>query len=165
MIIIIMGVSGSGKSTVGRLLADRLRWPFHDGDELHPPKNVDKMASGQPLDDDDRWPWLERIGVIMRKCTDGNGSAVIACSALREDYRRFLREQSGSVKFVYLRGSLDTILRRMKARQNHFMPAGLLDSQFAALEEPQQAITVDIEQALDDIVASIVRRLSLADSG
>ncbi len=159
MIIIVMGVSGSGKSTIGRQLADRLACDFVDGDDLHPAENVAKMAAGEPLDDDDRWPWLERIADLMRGYDGSGRNAVIACSALRRVYRDLLSDGSPDVRYVYLRGSPQTVLSRMNARADHFMPADLLDSQFEALEEPANAIVVDIEQSVGEIVDAVAERL------
>lgn len=161
MIIILVGVSGSGKSTVGRLLAERLAWEFHDGDDLHPEENVRKMATGTPLTDDDRWPWLERIGEMMQECDDAGRNAVIACSALRTAYRDYLLRHSPAVDLVFLRGQRDTILERMQRRSDHFMPADLLDSQFDALEEPQHAVIADAAKSPEEIVEHIVQELSL----
>ncbi len=163
MIIIVMGVSGSGKTTVGRLLAGRLGWDFHDGDDLHPLENVFKMASGVPLTDDDRRPWLETIGQVMRASDEAGREAVIACSALRKAYRDYLMVQSPVVRLVYLRGDRDTILARMKSRSDHFMPADLLDSQFEVLEEPKDAIVADISKSPEEIVELIVPQLGRAD--
>lgn len=156
-----MGVSGAGKTTVGRLLAERLGWAFHDGDDLHPDANVRKMASGIPLTDDDRWPWLERIGSVMRRCDDAGRHAVVACSALRERYRVFLAGQSGDVAIVFLRGDRKTIRRRVEERDGHFMPPDLLDSQFDSLEEPRDAVVVDVAGSPEEIVGAIVSGLRL----
>jgi gluconokinase len=161
MIIILMGVSASGKSTVGRLLARRLGWEFHDGDDLHPDANVRKMASGTPLTDDDRWPWLARIVRVMKECDAAGRNAVIACSALRKTYRDYLRRHGTAVEFVFLRGERQVLRERIRERSDHFMPAALLDSQFDALEEPQQAVVVDVDKPPAEIVEDIVHRLSL----
>jgi gluconokinase len=161
MIIILMGVSGSGKSTVGRLLAERLDWEFHDGDDLHPEENVRKMASGTALTEDDRWPWLERIGQVMHECDDAGRNAILACSALRSTYRDYLLRLSPAVDLVFLRGDRDTILERMRKRSDHFMPADLLDSQFEALEAPQHAVIADVAKSPDEIVDDIMQELSL----
>jgi gluconokinase len=157
MILIVMGVAGSGKSTIGRLLADRLRWPFYDGDDFHPPANVAKMQSGQPLTDKDRSGWLSALADLIRECVTQNRSAVIACSALKQRYRDQLQVDA-SVHFVYLRGSYDLIEARMRQRTGHYMPPSLLASQFAALEEPLAALTIDIDQTPEQIVDEIVSR-------
>jgi len=147
MIVVIMGVSGSGKSTVGAALARELGWTLIDADDLHPPANVAKMAAGIPLTDDDRWPWLDRIVDEMRRALAGNGHAVIACSALREVYRTRLA-RAGDVRFVHLAGDYATIAERLASRSHRYMPATLLDSQFAALEPPADAITIDVRDAV-----------------
>src|SRR3972149_8446132 len=132
--IVIMGVSGSGKSSVGARLSVRLAMPFHDADEFHPRANVAKMSSGTPLTDDDRWPWLDAIGKALH---DTKGGIIVACSALRRVYRDRLRTAAGRpVIFVHLAGSRQTIGERLDARRGHFMPPRLLDSQFATLEPP-----------------------------
>ncbi len=152
-----MGVSGAGKTSVGQALASAIGGRFVDGDDFHPPANVDKMRRGLALDDDDRAAWLDRIAGFI---TDHDGTAplVVACSALKRRYRRHLGRQG--YRLVYLKGSPDVIATRMKNRQGHFMPAALLDSQFAALEEPQEAIVVDIDQPVAAIVARIVEALA-----
>ena len=160
MIVVLMGVCGCGKTTVGRALAESLGWPFHDADDFHPPANVAKMASGTPLTDDDRWPWLDRLVDEMRRALAGNGHAVIACSALREAYRERLAK-AGDVRFVHLAGDHDTIAARLSTRAHHYMPASLLDSQFAALEPPRNAIIVDVRLSVDEQVQSICAALGL----
>jgi gluconokinase len=160
MIVVLMGVCGCGKTTVGRALAESLGWPFHDADDFHPPANVAKMASGTPLTDDDRWPWLDRLVDEMRRALAGNGHAVIACSALREAYRERLAK-AGDVRFVHLAGDHDTIAARLSTRAHHYMPASLLDSQFAALEPPRNAIIVDVRLSVDEQVQSIRAALGL----
>jgi gluconokinase len=150
--VVVMGVSGSGKSTVGSLLAQRLRVPFVDADSLHPPANVAKMTAGQPLDDYDRYPWLARVGQWLADHRDGG---VASCSALKRDYRDRLRARCPSVEFLYLRGSAETIATRLATRSDHFMPAALLRSQFDALQPlgaDEPGVTVDIEQGVDAIV-------------
>jgi gluconokinase len=154
--IVVMGVSGSGKSTVGAALAQRLRVPFGDGDDLHPPANVAKMAAGQPLDDDDRYPWLEAIGEWLAAHRDG---AVMSCSALRRKYRDQLRRHCADVEFLHLGGSPEVIGKRQASRPGHFMPASLLQSQFATLEplEPDEhGVTIDVDQNIDSIVDNYV---------
>jgi carbohydrate kinase (thermoresistant glucokinase family) len=153
-----MGVSGSGKTTVGEALARKLGWRFIDADDLHPPGNVAKMASGVALDDDDRWPWYDRIVAEMRRVSAGGQSTVVACSALKKAYRDRLAA-GGDVRVVYLKGDAATIEPRLKRRAGHFMPASLLPSQFATLQEPHDAIVVDIRQPVDDQVAAIARAL------
>jgi len=160
MIVVVMGVCGCGKTTVGQALAESLGWPFHDADDFHPPANVAKMAAGVPLTDDDRWPWLDRIVDEMRRALAGNGHAVIACSALRETYRARLA-QAGDVRFVHLAGDYGTIAERLASRSHRYMPATLLDSQFAALEPPADAITIDVRDAVPRQVRAIEAALGV----
>lgn len=159
MIALVMGVCGCGKTTVGEALASKLRWRFIDADDLHPPANVAKMASGVPLDDDDRWPWYDRVVAEMRRVSRAGQSAVVACSALKKAYRDRLAA-GGDVRIVYLKGDAATIEQRLKHRSGHFMPAALLPSQFATLEEPQAAIVVDIREPVEEQVAAIARALT-----
>jgi len=154
MVYVMMGVSGSGKTVVGRELAERLGLPFYDSDEFHPPQNIAKMKANIPLNDADREPWLRALVPGIREWSAAGG-AVLACSALKEKHRQILRE-GGVVKFVFLKGSKELIARRLAQRKNHFMPATLLDSQFAALEIPSDAISVSVEESVDSIVADIV---------
>ena len=158
MIALLMGVCGSGKSTVGRALAAALDWPFVDADTLHPPGNVAKMASGIPLTDEDRWPWFDRIVTEMRRYDASGEHVVIACSALKQAYRDRLA-RGGLVRFVYLKGDAAVIEPRLAARTGHFMPPALLASQFATLEEPADAIVVDIAQPVEAQVEAISRAL------
>lgn len=157
-VLVLMGVCGSGKSTVGKLLAEELGWPFYDGDDFHPPANVEKMRQGEPLTDEDRYPWLEilagKIGEWLQQ-----GNALLASSALKERYRDILRGGRDEVVFVHLKGSYELIRKRLDARQHRYMPASLLDSQFEALEEPQDAWTVDISGTEQEAVAQVLRRL------
>jgi gluconokinase len=156
-LIVAMGVSGSGKSTVGAALAQRLRVPFADADDFHPPANIAKMTAGHPLDDTDRRPWLEAIGEWLTEHTDGGG--VMSCSALKRVYRDQLREHAPGVEFLHLAGSREVIARRQASRPGHFMPASLLDSQFAILEplEPdERGQAVDVDQSIDAIVQEYV---------
>ena len=160
---VMMGVSGSGKSTVGAALAERLGWEFIDGDSLHPPANLAKMHAGQPLDDHDRGPWLRTIAVQIDFWIEHAMPGVIACSALKRRYRdRIVGERPG-VQLIYLRGSEKLIAERLVERHGHFMPASLLDSQFAALEPPEpdeHAIVVDIDRSVAAIVDAVVTGLT-----
>ena len=158
MIVVLMGVCGCGKSTIGRALAAELDWPFVDADTLHPRENVAKMASGIALSDEDRWPWFDRIVAEMQRHAAAGRHVVIACSALRQGYRDRLAS-GGSVRFVYLKGDAKTIGPRLAGRTGHFMPASLLASQFATLEEPADAIVIDIVQPVEAQVAAISRAL------
>lgn len=155
MIVVVMGVSGCGKTTIGELLASRLAYPFLDADEFHPPENVAKMAAGTPLSDADRWPWLEALNAKLI----ANQSAVLACSALKESYRNVLSKGLTDCRFVHLRGSIELIRARMKERRHRYMPASLLESQFATLEPPADAIEVDIGLSAPECVAAIKARL------
>ena len=163
MIVVVMGVSGSGKSTVGAALAATLGWPLIDADDLHPPENVAKMAAGVPLTDDDRWPWLDAMGKGLHDTAETAGLAVGACSALKRSYRDRLVKAAGEpIVFVYLEGSYAEIDRRMKARKHHFMPESLLRSQFAALEPPGQdenAITVPIAATPEIVTDAAMKKL------
>lgn len=153
-----MGVAGSGKSTVGRLVADRLSCNFGEGDDLHPAANVAKMAAGHALTDDDRWPWLARVRAWLDEHIAAGRPGVITCSALKRVYRDVLRNEH--VVFVYLSGTREQLLNRLATRQGHFMPPSLLDSQLATLEPPsadEQSISVDISARLGDQVEQIVR--------
>ena len=158
MIVIVMGVAGCGKSTIGRRLADRLGWPFYDGDDFHPPANIKKMSEGTPLTDEDRAGWLNTLADLIGDHVRHNQSAVIACSALKQKYRDTLRVDA-SVCFVYLRGSYDLIEARLRQRSGHYMPPNLLSSQFASLEEPQGVVTIDASLPPEQIVAEIARQL------
>ena len=160
MIVLMMGVCGSGKTTTGKALAESLDWPFFDGDDFHPVANVARMAAGQPLTDADRWPWIERIAEAMRGVLDRGGNAVFACSALKSAYRQRMQRE-GDVRVVFLDGGVETIGPRLAARTQHFMPASLLPSQFAALEAPDDALIVDIRDAVPTQVARIRDGLSI----
>jgi gluconokinase len=159
MIVVVMGVCGCGKSTVGAALAAAMGWPFFDADEFHPPANVAKMAAGIPLTDEDRAPWLDRLAAEMGGIERAGGSAVLACSALKAAYRERLAV-AGDVRFVHLKGDRATIAARVAARTDHYMPAALVDSQFAALEPPADAIDVDVVLPVPEQVAAIRVRLS-----
>lgn len=159
MFIIVMGVSGSGKNTVGELLAARLGCPFYDGDHFHPPANVAKMSAGFPLDDEDRQGWLLALAAMIRTGLDAGQCGVIACSALKQSYRDLLAVDPQRVRFVYLKGTFDLIWERMAARQGHYMKAPMLRSQFATLEEPVDAPAYDITQPPQQIVDAILTDL------
>ena len=160
MIVVVMGVSGCGKSTVGAALAGALGWRFLDADDFHPAENVAKMAAGTPLTDADRWPWLDRIVEALRAVTAEQRSAVLACSALRESYRTRLA-RAGALRFVHLRGDAAAIAPRLAARQHRYMPATLLSSQFATLEPPSDAIDIDVGSDCATQVTQIVAALAL----
>lgn len=157
---VIMGVSGCGKSSVGAALGEKLGVAYVDGDDLHPSENIAKMSKGLPLNDEDRWPWLAKVGETLAA---NKGCAIIGCSALKRVYRDKIRETVAEpVLFIHLAGSRAVIAARMSRRSGHFMPDSLLDSQFATLEPPQSdelALTVDIDQSLDGIIATILAAL------
>jgi gluconokinase len=157
--LIIMGVSGCGKTTVGRTLAERLEWDFYDGDDFHPPENVAKMAAGIALDDDDRAPWLATLHDLIASCLARHAPGILACSSLKERYRQTLLAGNSATEIVYLRGSYDLILRRMTARYGHYMKAELLKSQFEDLEEPAEALTLDATLSVDRIVEEVIERM------
>jgi gluconokinase len=163
-IIVVMGVSSSGKSTVGAALAERLGVPFLDGDGYHPPANVEKMRAGIPLTDTDRWPWLERLSLALKEAAGQRGLAVGACSALKRTYRDFMTGIAGEpILFVYLQGTKDVIAARIASRKHEFMPASLLDSQFATLEEPvadENAVAVPVTDPVERIVERIARSIT-----
>jgi gluconokinase len=165
-VLIVMGVSGSGKSTVGALLALRLRWEFEDADWFHPAANVEKMHDGVPLTDEDRWPWLGAIAAWIDKARRSGRHGVIACSALKRRYRKVLVGDRANVRLVYLKGDETLIARRIATRHEHFMPRSLLHSQFDTLEEPgpdENPIIVSIEPAPREIVAQVLSALSMAE--
>jgi gluconokinase len=162
--LVVMGVSGSGKSTIAEHLAARLGWRYVDGDLFHPPANVAKMSAGYPLTDEDRWPWLRTIAAEIDRLAAAGTRAVVACSALKRAYRDILAHGRDDVRIVFLDGTKDLIAKRLAARKGHFMPPGLLDSQFKTLEPPQPSerpITVSIDASVDGIVNDIVRQLEL----
>lgn len=169
MVIVVMGVSGSGKTVVGETLAARLSWAFEDADNWHSAANVEKMHCGEALTDADREPWLHALNRAIRIWIEDKRNVVLACSALREQYRKALIEEVADrqvVRFVYLKGTYEEIDRRLRARAGHFMPESLLKSQFAALEEPDssEALVIDISNSVDSIVNSIVADLHLSTS-
>ncbi len=168
--LVVMGVSGSGKSTIGEKLAQRLGWSYEDGDRFHPSSNVAKMSAGQPLTDEDRRPWLQAIANEIDRVCDAREHAVIACSALKRAYRDILVHGRHDVRIIYLKGTQDLIASRLALRKGHFMPPGLLASQFKTLEPPdasENPVTVSIDVPVETIVDDIVRQLGLipADSG
>ena len=159
-VLVLMGVSGSGKTTVGTQLADALGWPFVDGDDFHPEANVEKMASGQPLTDDDRWPWLRAIRDFIHERLERGEPALVACSALKGAYRDVLLDGNDGAYIVHLSGSYNLIRERMEARTDHFFDAEMLQSQFDALEVPdaEDVLTVSIDQPPRAIVQEIQER-------
>ncbi len=160
MVVIVMGVSGSGKSTIGMMLARDLGCDFRDADDLHPQENRDKMHRGIPLTDEDRRPWLAAVRALIDRYENAGTNLVIACSALKEAYRKTLTDGVHDVRIVYLKGSIELIAQRLAARHGHFFDAALLRSQFDALEEPREAIVVDIAGTPAEIVAAIHARLA-----
>jgi gluconokinase len=162
VVVVLMGVSGTGKTEVGTRLAQALGGTFVEGDDYHPRANVEKMRSGVPLDDADRQPWLETLAREIGGWLDAGRTVVLACSALKQRYRDILKAGRPGVRFVHLKGDADLIRARFQGRRGHYMPASLLDSQLAALEKPADAITVGIEAPPDAIVAAIRKALAAA---
>lgn len=160
-VIIVMGVAGCGKTTIGRLLAQKLTWRFDDADDFHPAANVAKMSAGQPLNDDDRAPWLMAISDHIADCLARDVGAVVTCSALKQTYREAIIVDPDRVKLVHLVGSCELLWERISGREGHFMKPAMLDSQLATLEIPDEALTVDIAPEPEAIVASIRDSLSL----
>lgn len=158
MVLIIMGVSGCGKTTIGKMLSAKLNWKYFEGDEYHPPENIEKMKNGIPLDDSDRQPWLLTLRSIIQDSQDKKVNIILTCSSLKESYRKILKINN-EVKFVYLKGSYGLIEKRMNERKDHFMKPGMLKSQFDALEEPTDAIIVDIDNSLENILIQILNKL------
>jgi gluconokinase/shikimate kinase len=164
VVLVLMGVSGCGKTTVAAILSGRLDWPFEEGDALHPQSNIDKMRDGHPLTDEDRAPWLEKIAIWVEECLDAGESGLITCSALKRSYRYIINRRRHGVKFVYLAGSKELIAARLAVRHGHFMPPTLLDSQFEALQEPapdEPALRVDIGPSPATIADTIMHTLRL----
>jgi len=159
-----MGPAGSGKTTVGKLLAAQLSWEFADGDDFHPPANIEKMSRGIPLTDEDRLPWLRSIREAILQWQAQEKNAVIACSALKRSYRVLLGiyPNAKNIKLVYLKGSYDLLLERLQSRKGHYMKEQMLASQLADLEEPEDSLTIDVSKSPEEIVSEIHRGLSLA---
>jgi gluconokinase len=160
VIVLLMGPAGSGKTTVGELLASQLGWEFADGDSFHSPANIEKMSRGVPLDDHDRIPWLDAIRAAMEHWNAQRRNVVLACSALKKSYRERLLINS-AVRLVYLKGTFDLLRQRLHARKGHYATEQILKSQFADLEEPADAITMDVARSPEEIVAQIRKQLSL----
>jgi gluconokinase len=163
--LIVMGVSGSGKSTIANKLAGRLSWSYEDGDKFHPPSNVAKMSAGQPLTDEDRWPWLQAIAAEIDRVCKAGEHAVIACSALKRAYRDILVHGRNDVRIIFLKGAQELIASRLALRKGHFMPPGLLASQFKTLELPgsdENPVTVSIDVSVEAVVDDIVGQLGLS---
>lgn len=154
-VVVLMGVAGSGKTTVGLLLAEQLGWRFLDADDFHSPANVEKMRSGHPLTDDDRWPWLDRLNGLLRE----DGSAILACSALRQRYRDRIAAGVDDMRWVHLVGTFELIGARLAARKGHYMPATLLASQFDTLEPPDTALTIDVTATPEVLAERILKGL------
>jgi gluconokinase len=163
LFIILMGVSGSGKTTIGRALSEHLGWAFYDGDNYHPPENVSKMAAGIPLNDDDRAGWLAALAQIIRDGLARGENGIMACSALKQKYRNILQVDPVCVHFVYLKGSYEIILGRMESREGHYMKSDLLESQYAALEEPTCELVIDVSQSPQKIMQIIINHFDLTD--
>jgi len=167
-VLVVMGVSGSGKTTIANLLAKRLGWPFRDADEFHPAANVEKMKNGVPLTDADRWPWLEAIAVWIDRQRAQGAHAIVTCSALKRSYRAIIVGDRRDVRLVFLKGGRAVIESRLAKRHGHFMPPSLLQSQFDDLEEPgseENPLTVSIEATPEAIVAEILERLGPRGEG
>jgi gluconokinase len=158
--VVLMGVSGCGKSAVGEALARRMGWRFHDADDFHPAANVEKMRGGRALDDEDRWPWLDRLNSVLRHSAAKREPTVLACSALKQRYRDRLAARVPGVLFVHLSGSFELISARLAQRQHRYMPASLLHSQFDALEAPPDAMVVDVALPVDEVVDRIAAALA-----
>ena len=163
MVVIIFGVSGAGKTTIGQLLAKELGWSFYEADDFHPRANIEKMREGVPLTDQDRWPWLESLRELIKRCIAAGEDAVLACSALKKAYRRYLRVNA-EVNLVFLRGEYALIVEQLQHRRGHFMNPALLESQFADLEEPQAtegSIVIELGRGPHKLVQEIKRKLPI----
>ena len=164
MMVVLMGVSGCGKTTVGQILAERTGWHLYDADEFHSAASIEKMRRGIALEDADRWPWLDRMNAMLVLKQAQGENALLACSALKQKYRDRLAKGSVQLRWVYLKGDFDLIRRRLDARKNHYMKAGLLESQYAALEEPDDAIVAHIDSEPDAIADFVMSQLQLAST-
>jgi len=162
--IIVMGVAGSGKTTVGKSLSKHLGWDFYDADDFHPPENIAKMTNGIPLNDVDRSPWLASLHTLIFSNLEQNRPAVLACSALKDSYRQQMLEGNDGTQIVFLKGTYDQIWSRLSMRKDHYMKPQMLQSQFATLEEPTNALTVDVTKSIDDIVQEILLGLKMRKS-
>lgn len=160
MVLIIMGVAGSGKTSVGKLLSEKLDWQYFEGDAYHPKENVEKMSNGIPLNDKDRMPWLLKLRSIIEDSLAKGTNIILTCSALKESYRKILKV-SDEVRFIYLKGGYELIEDRMMKRNDHFMKPGMLKSQFEALEEPKDALAIDIDNSCENIIDVILKNLKL----
>ncbi|MFL6580736.1 MAG: gluconokinase [Burkholderiales bacterium] len=161
MMVVLMGVSGVGKTTVGEVLAQRTGWHLYDADQFHSVQNIEKMRSGVALEDVDRWPWLDSMNAMLLQKQTEHQSVLLACSALKQKYRDRLGHGCRDLHWVYLKGVFDLIRQRLEARKNHYMKAGLLESQFAALEEPRDALVVDVVQTPNAIADRILCQLKI----
>jgi gluconokinase len=160
-LFLLMGVSGCGKSTIGKALAHQLGWDFYDADDFHQPHNIAKMAGGIPLADEDRAPWFASLHELISSCLNANRSAVLACSALKESYRQQLLEDNDGVQIIYLKGSFTLIRSRMISRASHYMKLSMLQSQFDALEEPRDALVIDASLSVEEVVAQILKKTTV----
>jgi gluconokinase len=163
VVIIVMGVAGSGKTAIGKLLSQRLHFQFADADDFHSPANVEKMQSGKPLTDEDRAPWLAHLSDLIEEWINTDRHTVLACSALKQSYRNILQQhktKSNAIQFVYLKGSYDLFLNRLQSRAGHYMKADMLKSQFETLEEPDSAISIDASLSVEEVVAKTIAAVS-----
>ena len=160
MVILLMGTTGAGKTTIGKLLAARLNWTFLDADDFHPPANIEKMHNGIPLTDADRWPWLKNIHTELQRLANAGKSAVLACSALKQSYRDLL-SAALDLRVVYLRGSYDVMRQHIESRHGHFAGESILAGQFADLEEPHDALILDVSHSAAQLVGEVISELHL----